>query len=146
MGEKRILVIDHDPEMADVIVELLSDLNVEICVTNDAIDAFRMMNEYPPDLVLIDFELAESDNFEVCRMISQDHPNPNIPIIMLPDLDPISFDGAPTSHPLLSRPFLLDALFATVEGLLTAQIYAENEIMATLSKLVYGSLEPPYLQ
>ena len=146
MGGKRILVIDQDPEIADVIVELLSDLDVEICVTDDAIQAYQIMNEYPPDLVLIDFELAESDNFEVCRMLTYDHPNPHIPIIMLPDLDPFCIDGTNACHPLLSQPFLLDALFATVEGLLSAQTYSENELMTTLSRLVYGCMEPPYLQ
>jgi two-component system response regulator MtrA len=79
MGQ-RILVIEDDQSIAEIVGILLraEGFEVSYCADgNQAINAFQVVN---PDLVLLDLMLPGRDGIEICRAIRE---SSGIPIVML---------------------------------------------------------------
>jgi len=76
----RIVVVDDDPTVADVVGRyLLRDGHTVECV-HDGYAALKLVAEAPPDLVVLDLMLPGMDGLEVCRRLRQKWP---IPVVML---------------------------------------------------------------
>jgi DNA-binding response OmpR family regulator len=76
----RVLVVDDDPTVADVVRRyLVRDGHTVECVP-DGYEALRRVAEAPPDLVVLDLMLPGMDGLEVCRRLRARWP---IPVVML---------------------------------------------------------------
>jgi DNA-binding response OmpR family regulator len=76
----RIVVVDDDPTVADVVGRyLVRDGHTVECI-HDGQAALRRIAESPPDLVVLDLMLPGIDGLEVCRRLRQQGP---IPVVML---------------------------------------------------------------
>jgi DNA-binding response OmpR family regulator len=76
----RIVVVDDDPTVADVVGRyLIRDGHTVECV-HDGQEALRRIAEQPPDLVVLDLMLPGIDGLEVCRRLRERWP---IPVVML---------------------------------------------------------------
>src|SRR6516162_6403215 len=76
----RIVVVDDDPTVADVVGRyLIRDGHTVECV-HDGYEALRRVAEQPPDLVVLDLMLPGIDGLEVCRRLRERWP---IPVVML---------------------------------------------------------------
>ena len=71
---KKVLVVDDEQESVDVITEALKIKFPEwkIQVAMDGFTAGRMINEFLPDLVILDLMLPGVDGFQICRQIKSD--------------------------------------------------------------------------
>jgi DNA-binding response OmpR family regulator len=76
----RILVVDDDPTVAEVVARYLErDGHVVECV-NDGAEALRRALAAPPDLLVLDLMLPKMDGLQVCRKLRERWP---VPVIML---------------------------------------------------------------
>ncbi|HEX4829934.1 MAG TPA: response regulator transcription factor [Trebonia sp.] len=76
----RIIVVDDDPTVADVVGRyLVRDGHTVECV-HDGHEALRRIAAQPPDLVVLDLMLPGIDGLEVCRRLREHWP---IPVVML---------------------------------------------------------------
>jgi DNA-binding response OmpR family regulator len=76
----RIVVVDDDPTVADVVGRyLVRDGHTVECV-RDGHEALRRIAEQPPDLVVLDLMLPGIGGLEVCRRLRERWP---IPVVML---------------------------------------------------------------
>jgi DNA-binding response OmpR family regulator len=76
----RIIVVDDDPTVADVVGRyLVRDGHTVECLHNGN-DALRRIAAQPPDLVVLDLMLPGMDGLEVCRRLRERWP---IPVVML---------------------------------------------------------------
>jgi CheY-like chemotaxis protein len=72
-SKKRVLVVDDEVEVCDVVKDALTDrYPFEIRAVNDGFSAGRLLAEFVPDLVVLDLMLPGMDGFEVCRQIRAD--------------------------------------------------------------------------
>lgn len=78
--EKRILVVDDEKPIADILQFNLEKEGYEVVCAYDGEEALKKMEEAKPDLVLLDIMLPNKDGMEVCREIRKHY---NMPIIML---------------------------------------------------------------
>ena len=76
----RILVVDDERVITDVVEEYLRHAGYEVAIAGDGRDAINLVQEWGPDLVVLDLMLPGLDGLEVCRLIRMDS---SIPIIML---------------------------------------------------------------
>ena len=82
----RLLVIDDNRHMTKLIAAILRALGVrEICEINDAADAFKEIEHFVPDIIIVDWHMQPLDGLDFVRLVrtAKDSPNPYIPIIML---------------------------------------------------------------
>ena len=79
-GNQRILVVDDDNNIAELIELYLRKEFFDTRIVNDGVDALRAYDEYKPDLILLDLMLPGIDGYEVCKRIRKES---NVPIIIL---------------------------------------------------------------
>ena len=65
----RILVVDDDPHIREVIGFALEKAGMTVAMASDGADALRRFKQNAPDLVVLDIGMPEIDGLEVCRRI-----------------------------------------------------------------------------
>lgn len=81
MAEKpRILIVDDDNNIAELIALYLMKEYYDTQIVGDGLEAVEKFAEYRPNLVLLDLMLPGIDGYEVCRQIRK---TSDVPIIML---------------------------------------------------------------
>jgi two-component system response regulator VicR len=78
--EKKILVVDDEKPIADILKFNLQKEGYEVFCAYDGVDAIQKVDEHQPDLLLLDIMLPLKDGMEVCREIRKKY---DMPIIML---------------------------------------------------------------
>jgi two-component system response regulator VicR len=78
--EKKILVVDDEKPIADILQFNLKKEGYDVYCAYDGNEAVKMVEEIQPDLILLDIMLPLRDGMEVCREIRKKY---EMPIIML---------------------------------------------------------------
>ena len=76
----RILVVDDEPPIVDLLVYNLQRANYQPIVARDGEQALLMAKLEQPDLIILDLMLPRLDGLEVCRALRREC---DVPIIML---------------------------------------------------------------
>ncbi|HCJ06959.1 MAG: response regulator transcription factor [Lachnospiraceae bacterium] len=80
MDKKRILIVDDDENIAELISLYLVKECFDTEIAGDGESALEKFKEYQPQLILLDIMLPGMDGYDVCREIRK---SSNVPIIML---------------------------------------------------------------
>ncbi|GAA4233657.1 DNA-binding response OmpR family regulator [Streptosporangium album] len=76
----RILVVDDDPTVAEVVARYLERDGHRVECVGDGAEALRRALSNPPDLLVLDLMLPKMDGLQVCRKLRERWP---VPVIML---------------------------------------------------------------
>lgn len=76
----KILVVDDEKPIADILKFNLEKEGYEVICAYDGDEAVELVQQENPDLILLDIMLPNKDGNEVCREVRKTH---NMPIIML---------------------------------------------------------------
>lgn len=76
----RILVVEDDDDIVDVLRRTLRAEGYEVDAVGDGPDALERAGQFVPDLVILDLGLPGMDGVEVCRSLRQDG---DVPVLML---------------------------------------------------------------
>jgi len=76
----KILIIDDDQELTDLLVEFLTDFKYETIVYHCPLEGLKYLKKNSVDLILLDFMLPEMDGFQVLRQIRE---SLEVPVMML---------------------------------------------------------------
>jgi DNA-binding response OmpR family regulator len=79
-AEGRVLVVEDDEEIADVLRRSLRNEGYEVRTSADGVEALDVAAGFVPDLVVLDLGLPRLDGVEVCRRLRADS---DVPILML---------------------------------------------------------------
>jgi len=77
---KKILVVDDQKPIADILEFHLKNDGYEVICAYDGDEAIKLVEEHKPDLILLDIMLPEKDGMEVCKEVRKKY---DMPIIML---------------------------------------------------------------
>jgi len=80
MVRKRVLVVDDDAKVVEVLKLYLNHDGCEVLTADNGVDGLKLAREKCPDLVVLDLLLPELDGWQVCRALRSES---NVPIIML---------------------------------------------------------------
>ena len=78
--KQKILIVDDDVNIAELISLYLTKECFDTLIVNDGEDAIQQFTTYQPNLILLDLMLPGIDGYEVCREIRK---SSTVPIIML---------------------------------------------------------------
>ncbi|MFC3886321.1 response regulator YycF [Bacillus songklensis] len=78
--DKRILVVDDEKPIADILKFNLQKEGYEVFCAYDGVEALEKVEEVQPELILLDIMLPQKDGMEVCREVRKKY---DMPIIML---------------------------------------------------------------
>lgn len=76
----RILVVDDEPAVSDLLAYNLRKAHYEVLVAIDGREALRLAWETSPDLILLDLMIPEVDGLDVCRELRK---SSSVPVIMI---------------------------------------------------------------
>ena len=83
MAKTKVLVVEDDKSLADVLAYNLKQANYEVLIARDGIDGLRQAQLKVPELVILDLMLPGIDGLEVCRRLRSDTATQNMLIVML---------------------------------------------------------------
>jgi two-component system, OmpR family, response regulator VicR len=79
----RILCIDDEPGVIELISLILKAQNVQVEGANSGREGLESIRKNPPDAVLLDIMMPEMDGWEVYRLIREDETLKKIPVIIV---------------------------------------------------------------
>lgn len=80
----KILVIDDDPAMTELLKLLLQSAASKVLTANSGAEGVALARQYIPDIVILDLMMPEMDGWQVCQQIRQFS---KVPILILSALD-----------------------------------------------------------
>jgi len=83
MPAPRLLLVEDDPALAELLEYRFKAEGYEVTSTPDGDEALLLANEIQPDLVILDWMIEGTSGIEVCRRLRRDKATSHVPIIML---------------------------------------------------------------
>jgi two-component system response regulator VicR len=93
MANKRILVVDDDPDIVDYLASFLEDQGYDVSSANRSGTAVAVMDEVQPDAVILDVILPGKSGLDLLVTIRQHRRWAEIPVIVLTGNDSIVQDN-----------------------------------------------------
>jgi len=126
----KILVVEDDIDIQELIKEFLVSQEYEVDVASDGMEGINMFNENKYDLVMLDIMLPNIDGYSLCKMIRT---KSNIPIMMLTALEDEKdevkgFELGVDDY--ITKPFSFNILIKRVEAVLRR--YNKEDISSIL--------------
>jgi DNA-binding response OmpR family regulator len=82
MGDK-VLVVDDDQEMRDLLSSLLEGEGYEVILGSNGEEAIELAEKENPQVILLDFEMPGIKGIEACKRLKSGEKTASIPIIMI---------------------------------------------------------------
>ena len=135
----KILVVEDEIDIKDLIVYALENKGYDLTSTDDGEKAIKLVKENKPNIIILDWMLPSVSGLEVCRTIRRDETTQHIPIIMLTakitENDKIlGLDSGADDY--ITKPFSTNELFSRVKAILRRVNGTKNN-----KKLVYADIE-----
>ena len=83
MARPRVLVVDDEPDILELIGYNLARHNFDMIGVDSGEEAFASVRKSLPDLVVLDLMLPGIDGLEVCRRLKNDNRTAAVPVIIL---------------------------------------------------------------
>jgi DNA-binding response OmpR family regulator len=119
----KILAVDNEADQLALVDCFLSEEGFEIDTAPNGLEALQKVEDYQPDLILVDACMPKMNGFTFCETIRKNANTAAIPIIMLTGLHSqlARLNGlAHGANAFLLKPFLPDELLAKIKELLPA--------------------------
>ena len=119
----RILIVDDQPSMADIIQGSLTTEHLEFAAAPSGLQGLELLRRQKFDLVILDLGLPDLNGFEVLKRIRQDPSLQNLSVLILTGWNSVedlvrAFECGATDF--LTKPFRVQELCARVRALLRA--------------------------
>ncbi|MGA9207896.1 MAG: response regulator, partial [Terriglobales bacterium] len=113
----RLLVVDDEPSIRDILQTSLSMEGYEVCVAKDGFDALAQMRGALPDLILTDLKMPNMSGFEFLSVVRRRFPQ--IPTIAISgEFQPAVGELCVLADAFLAKPHTPKELFANIAELL----------------------------
>ena len=115
-----VCLVDDDPANLTLLSSILSNHGFNVHSATDAESAFTLIQEEPPDLILLDIMISpEMDGYEICKRLKTEEITQDIPVIFLSALDQAidkvkAFQAGGVDY--ITKPFLTDEVIARVQS------------------------------
>jgi two-component system alkaline phosphatase synthesis response regulator PhoP len=83
MAKRKILVIDDELCIVEVIKEGMGVRDYEVISANNGFEGFKKAQEEKPDIILLDIVLPGMHGFEVCKKLKDNSVTKKIPVIIM---------------------------------------------------------------
>jgi DNA-binding response OmpR family regulator len=86
-GAPKILIADDNLQNVELLEAYLSDFDCEIRTAHDGEETLRVVEEFAPDLLLLDVMMPRLSGFEVCKKLRADPDTRELLILMVTALN-----------------------------------------------------------
>ncbi len=122
-ANKRIICIEDDQEMIELIRLILSRHHYEVIGASGGIEGLQLLQQETPDLVLLDLMMPDMDGWDVYHQMKADPKLRDIPVIVVTakaqHIDRVLGMQIAKVDAYITKPFSPQELLASVDKLLT---------------------------
>lgn len=118
MAASRILIVEDDPDQSALLDRFLGQWGYETRVASDGPEAMQLINDYDPDLILLDIYLPTVPGLEVLKQIRAQDKSVSIPVFIMSadDSDEIRIVGMSTgASDFIKKPIQLADLSMRIQ-------------------------------
>ncbi len=83
----RILVVDDEPEITEIIQTFLENAGYQVMAENSAVMGVERARNFKPDLILLDISMPFMDGYDVCKELKKSKVTSGIPVVFLSGRD-----------------------------------------------------------
>ncbi len=83
----KILVIDDEPELTEIIQTFLENAGYQVIAENSAVMGVERARNFSPDLILLDISMPFMDGYDVCKELKKARATSAIPVVFLSGKD-----------------------------------------------------------
>ncbi len=127
-GKRRILIVDDDEELVELLTDALErDGRFEVKSVNNGFDAGMMVEEFRPDLIVLDVMLPDINGKAVCQRVRRDKGPDKVKIICISGMveeDKVQELKDAGANDFLHKPFDVDKLIERICSLLDVEVPA----------------------
>lgn len=117
----KILVIDDEPEITDIIATFLNDAGYQVETENSGMTGLEKAKAFKPDLILLDIMMPFMDGYEVCEELKKNTQTRKTPVVFLTAKDGKSDEGRSFrcgGDMFIKKPFSCERLLEMVKVVL----------------------------
>jgi len=81
--QKRILVVDDEPDFASIVQADLEKEGYDVEVAYNGVEGLEKVKANPPHAIVLDVMMPEMDGYELCKLLKDDDDYCDIPIVLL---------------------------------------------------------------
>jgi two-component system, OmpR family, alkaline phosphatase synthesis response regulator PhoP len=126
--QKRILVVDDEPDFASIVQVNLEKEGFKVDVAYNGVEGLEKVRSNPPDAIVLDVMMPEKDGYTVCKELKADPQYREIPIILLTAVGShvtstryTHYDGMSTeADDYISKPASAEEITQSLKRLLSA--------------------------
>ncbi len=119
MGKARLLVVEDDVDISNMLKIYFSSLGYDVDVAGRGAEALEKTRQVMPHLIVLDIMLPDIDGYEVCRTLRTNTRSSHIPVIFLTQKDERSdkLQGLELgADDYITKPFDIEELKLRVQG------------------------------
>ena len=136
MNNEKILVVDDEKNIIELIKFNLENIGYDVVIANDGMDALKVAKTEKPGLILLDLMIPKMNGFEVCKEIRKDKQINDIPIIMITAKDEendkiLGLEIGADDY--ITKPFSIKELIARVKAILRRSLRDSDEYKSSFS-------------
>ena len=130
-SKARVLAVDDEEQIRNMIKNVLSDFDYEIFLAKDGTEALETVEEVSPDVILLDIQMPGMTGIEVTKALKQNDKTKIIPVVILSGLHDVDYRiealeaGA---DDFLSKPPVIQELITRVKTLVQVKKYNDHMI------------------
>ncbi len=119
MYNKRILVVDDERKIRDILKKVLSARGYDVRTASNGVEAFLKAKSFKPHLIIADIAMPEMDGYQLCKKVRNDDELYSIRFIFLTAKDTREDEikglglGA---DDYITKPFDMEKLLARIEA------------------------------
>jgi two-component system, OmpR family, phosphate regulon response regulator PhoB len=117
MAKLRVLVVEDEPGMLDIMRVNLEHMGFEVVPARDGVEAWQQLEESGPDALVLDLGLPQMSGFRVLKLLRRDRKLGKIPVVVVTsysfeEVAEIASDGVES---FIQKPFDPDELASRVK-------------------------------
>jgi DNA-binding response OmpR family regulator len=89
----RVLIVDDDEKILDLLVELVSLEGYEVASARNGAEALEHVHTFDPDVVVSDVVMPVIGGLELCRKLKEDEQTAYVPVLLISGLKKSDDDG-----------------------------------------------------
>ena len=124
MSEKKILLVDDEPDLVQLVSLRLQAAGYEVATAYDGQEALDQVKKEIPDLIILDLMLPKMDGYKVCRLLKFDERYKKIPVLIFTaraQEEDIRLAMECGADSYLTKPFDAQVLLSKIQELLSAR-------------------------
>jgi DNA-binding response OmpR family regulator len=116
---KKVLVLDNDGDVLDIMQEALNYEGFQVKIIEETDNIFAVIDDFDPDLIILDYILSGINGGEICHQIKANPKTTDVPVMIMSAyprvIKSLGYYGC---DDFISKPFDLDDIVERIKNLI----------------------------